>query len=164
MTLPYHTPLTPAEQASAGITPAKPLALADKVRSSELDPLNHVNNARYFEWFERLRVAHSEACGLATFRGDIDGPRIVIRSGTIHYRQEMRMGEDYVVTCACTAFRRTSYSLAQEVWSGGTLRATFACVMVLRTPDGKEGYPIPEAVRQHFIQTEGAAPEGAAKG
>lgn len=159
MDLPYHTPLTPEQQAQAGITPAKPLALADKVRSSELDPLNHVNNARYFEWFERLRVAHSEQIGLAAFRGAPDGPRTVIRSGTIHYRQEMLMGEDYVVTCACTAFRRTSYSLTQEIWSGGTLRATFDCVMVLRTPDGSAGYPIPDDIRRYFEDIEGAVPE-----
>lgn len=156
MDLPYHTPLTAAQQAKAGISPAKPLALADKVRSSELDPLNHVNNARYFEWFERLRVAHAEQIGLAVFRGDADGPRIVIRSGTIHYRREMLMGEDYVVTCACTALRRTSFSLAQEIWSGGTLRASFDCVMVLRTPDGRAGYPIPEHIRTYLAEVEGA--------
>lgn len=159
MDIPYHTPLNAAQQAQVGITPPKPLALADKVRSSELDPLNHVNNARYFEWFERLRVAHSEHIGLSAFRGGPDGPRIVIRSGTIHYRREMLLGEDYVVTCGCTAFRRTSFSLAQEVWSGGSLRASFDCVMVLRTADGSAGFPIPEQIRSYFSDEEGAVEE-----
>lgn len=159
MDLPYHTPLSAAQQAWAGIAPPKPLALADKVRSSELDPLNHVNNARYFEWFERLRVAYSGQIGLAAFRGAPDAPRTVVRSGTIHYRREMLMGEDYIVTCACTAFRRTSFSLAQELWSGGTLRATFDCVMVLRTFDGAAGYPIPDDIRRYFSEVEGAAAE-----
>lgn len=158
MSVPYLTPLTPEQQAQLGISPAKPLALADKVRSSELDPLNHVNNARYFEWFERLRVAYIEHIGLAEYRGDANGPRIVIRSGMIHYRQEMLMGEDYIVTCACKAFRKTSFTLAQEVWSGGTLRADFECVMVLRTQDGQAGYPIPDAIRAYF-EKEGATSE-----
>ena len=63
MDMPFHTPLTAEQQASAGINPAKPLALRDKVRFSELDVLNHVNNARYIEWFERLRILCARPCG-----------------------------------------------------------------------------------------------------
>lgn len=159
MNLPFHTPLCSDQQASAGITPAKPLALADKVRFSELDVLNHVNNARYIEWFERLRIAYMQHIGLSAYRGAADAPRIVIRSGTIHYREEMRIDESYVVTCACTAFRRTSFTLAQELWSGGTLRATFDCVMVLRSADGSAGFAIPDALRAYFSETEGARAE-----
>lgn len=159
MNMPYHTPLSPEQQAQAGIVPAKPLALADKVRFSELDVLNHVNNARYIEWFERLRIAYMQHIGLSAYRGAAEAPRIVIRSGTIHYKEEMRIDESYVVTCACTAFRRTSFSLAQELWSGGTLRATFDCVMVLRAHNGKSGYPIPDHVRIYFEDTEGARAE-----
>lgn len=157
MTMPYHTPLSAAQQARAGIMSAKTLALADKVRFSELDVLNHVNNARYIEWFERLRIAYIQHIGLSAYRGGPDAPRIVIRSGTIHYKQEMRMDESYVVTCTCIAFRRTSFTLAQELWSGGTLRATFECILVLRSPDGTAGFPIPEAIRTWFRETEGAA-------
>ena len=60
MALVYNTPLSAAQQAVAGIDPVQPLAMADRVRFSELDVLNHVNNAVYMEWFERLRVRYSQ--------------------------------------------------------------------------------------------------------
>ncbi|MGB3243950.1 MAG: acyl-CoA thioesterase [Sulfitobacter sp.] len=159
MTLPYHTPLSVPQQSGAGIKPTQPLAMADQVRFSELDALNHVNNAVYMEWFERLRIRYVQDWGLSQFDSALD-PRIVIRSGTIHYRQEMRMDEDYIATCGCTAYRNTSFTLCQQLWAGGTLRATFDCVMVLLLPDGTGRYQIPSAVRSRFGATDRADFEG----
>lgn len=157
MTLPYHSPLSPRLQSDLGITPPAPLAMADKVRFSELDALNHVNNAVYMHWFERLRIRYTQDWGMSRYRSAGQDPRIVIRSAEIHYRQEMRMDEDYVVTCGCTGFRNTSFSLAQTLWSDGTLRATFACVLVLLNPDGSGRLPIPKRVCDRFGQIDGAA-------
>lgn len=160
MTLPYHTPLSADEQARVGIDPAAPYAVADKVRFSELDVLNHVNNAVYFQWFERVRVLYTQHFGLSRNFGSGTGPRIVIRSGTIHYKQEMLLHEDYVVTCGCTAYRNTSFTMHQELWADGTQRASFDCVLVLLKPDGSGRYPIPQDVREHFITVDGAQFEG----
>ncbi|GLQ26642.1 acyl-CoA thioesterase [Sulfitobacter pacificus] len=160
MTLLYHTPLTPAQQVVAGIDPVQPLAVADRVRFSELDVLNHVNNTVYLEWFERLRVRYSQEWGISNYGAGGVNPRIVIRSGNIHYRQEMRMDEDYIATCRCSAFRTNSYTLAQQIWSAGTLRATFDCVLVLLQPDGSGRFAIPDAIRARFIAVDGATQEG----
>ena len=160
MTLKYHQPLTQAEQVALGITSPAPLAMADQVRFSELDVLNHVNNAVYMQWFERVRVKYTQINGLARSLGGGQGPRIVIRSASIHYRQEMVLDEDYVVTCACTAFRDTSFSMHQELWSDATLRATLDCVLVLLQPDGSGRYPISETLRSHSIENDGAVFEG----
>ena len=159
MTLPYHTPLDAAQQASAGIDPAQPLAMGDQVRVSELDVLNHVNNAVYMEWFERLRIRYVQDWGISSYQYATD-PRIVIRSGTIHYKQEMRMDENYITTCGCVAYRNTSFTLCQQLWAGGTMRARFDCVLVLLQPDGSGGYPIPEPVRSRFATTDKATFEG----
>ena len=160
MALIYHTPLSPAQQAVEGIDPVQPLAMADRVRFSELDVLNHVNNAVYMEWFERLRIRYCQDWGISDYSGDPANPRIVIRSGNIHYRQEVRMDEDYVVTCGCTSFRTNSYALRQQLWSGGTLRATFDCVLVLLTHDGRARQPLSDAVQTRFRQVDGAKQEG----
>jgi acyl-CoA thioester hydrolase len=156
MVLIYHTPLSPAQQAVAGIDPVQPLAMADQVRFSELDPLNHVNNVAYMTWFERLRVRYSQDWGISNYRSGTDNPRIVIRSGQIHYRQEMRLDEDYVVTCACSGFRTNSYALTQQLWSAGSLRATFDCVMVLLTADGSGKHALPDALCDRFQQVDSA--------
>lgn len=160
MTLLYHTPLEAEAQLAFGLPFPQPLAMADQVRFSELDVLNHVNNAVYMQWFERVRVRYTQLWGIARYLGEGDGPRIVIRSGTIHYRQEMLMDEDYVVTCGCSAFRNTSFSMEQQLWAGGALRATFDCVLVLLKQDGSGRYPIPEDVKQRFVEIDGARAEG----
>lgn len=160
MSLIYHTPLSAAQQAVAGIEPVQPLALADRVRFSELDVMNHVNNTVYMEWFERLRIRYCLDWGVTDYRRREQPSRVVIRSGTIHYRQEMLADEDYIVTCGCTAFRTSSYSLAQQLWSGGTLRATFDCVLVHLEPDGSARQPLSDTLKARFATVDEATAEG----
>lgn len=155
MSLIYHTPLSPEQQRAAGLPEPQPLAMADRVRFSELDILKHVNNAAYMGWFEKLRVRYSQERGISTYGGG-SNPRIVVRSGEIHYRQEMVMDEDYIATCRCAAFRNTSYTLNQQIWSGGTLRASFDCVLVLLEPDGSGRRPLPDDLRARFMDLDGA--------
>ena len=155
MTLIYHTPLSADQQRDAGITDPQPLALADQVRFSDLDTNNHVNNCTYFEWFERVRIRYTQ---MLTENGLLTppGPRVVIRSGSIRYLHEILDREDYIVTCRCTAFRNTSYGLAQQVWVKGQLRATFDCVLVLLERDGSARFPLPAALKQHFLDVDRA--------
>ena len=150
MTLRYHTALTPQEQLDFGLNTPQPLAIADKVRFAELDILRHVNNKAYMTWFETLRVAYGDLYTLGLYPKGEPLPRVVIRSGEVRYIEEMLMGEDYVTTAGVTAFRNTSYTIHQELWSGGRLRATFDCVIVTLYPDGAGRYPLPDAVRAHF--------------
>lgn len=154
MNIPYLTPLTPDQQRLFGIEPPQPLAIVDRVRFSELDVLNHVNNVAYLEWFERLRVRYSQAWGITRYQGDADAPRIVIRSGEIRYHAEVRMDENYAATARCLAYRNTSYTLRQEIWAAGTLRATFDCVMVMLEQDGTTRRPLPAALRARFAQVD----------
>ncbi len=155
MTLAYHTPLSPDQQRAAGLTQPQSLAMADQVRFSDLDTNNHVNNAVYFEWFERLRIRYTQSLieqGLM----DAPGPRVVIRSGSIRYLHELLEREDYIVTCRCTAFRNTSYALAQQIWVGGQLRATFDCVLVMLNRDGTGRFALPDRLKHHFEAADGA--------
>lgn len=158
MTLIYHTPLDAETQRAHGLAPTQPLAMADRVRFSEIDALNHVNNVAYMSWFERMRIRYMQDWGISTYNSAAN-PRIVIRSGQIHYRQEMVLDEDYIATCGCTLWRNTSFSLRQQVWSGSTLRTTFDCVIVLLTPDGSGKYAIPDAVKTRFADVDGAQEE-----
>ncbi|MEM1074457.1 MAG: acyl-CoA thioesterase [Pseudomonadota bacterium] len=155
----YHTPLAPTEQSAFGLVQPEPLAIADRVRFGELDVLQHVNNAVYMQWFEQVRVRYTQLWGLSRSYKDGSGPRIVIRSGAIHYQREMFLDEIYAVTCRCTAYRRTSFSLHQEIWSAGSQRATFDCVLVLLNPDGAERWPLPSDLMERFREIDGAHPE-----
>ncbi|WP_439521951.1 acyl-CoA thioesterase [Marivita sp.] len=153
--LPYLTPLSPDQQRSLGLTEAWPLAIADRVRFSELDPLNHVNNVAYLIWFEIGRVTYFKHIGLSSYDDGAEEPRIVIRRGEMEWLQEMRADEEYVVRSRTVAYRSTSFTLKQEVWSGGTKRADFTCVIVLLYPDGSGRMPIPKRIIEHFHQVDG---------
>ncbi|NIZ12229.1 thioesterase family protein [Phaeobacter sp. HF9A] len=153
----FLTPLNPAEQLSYGLSLPAPMAMADRVRFSEIDLLHHVNNKAYLDWFEALRVQYFNDFFLEHF--DLDAlPRHVVRNADIHYIKEMVLGESYMTTARVLSFRRTSYTLEQQIWSGD-LRASMVGVMVFRTPDGSAGYPIPDSLRQQFIDLDGATDE-----
>jgi acyl-CoA thioester hydrolase len=82
-------------------------------------------------------------------------PRTVMRNANVHYVKEMVEGESYITTARVLSFRRTSYVMEQQIWSGD-LRARLEAVMVLRTPDGVSGYPIPEKLAAQFREIDGA--------
>ncbi|WP_339759856.1 thioesterase family protein [uncultured Sulfitobacter sp.] len=158
MKLVYHSPLSADQQRDAGLTEPQPLAMADQVRYSDLDTNNHVNNCTYFEWFERLRIRYTQTL-LEQGLMDAPGPRVVIRSGSIRYLHELLEREDYIVTCRCTGFRNTSYSISQQIWVGGQLRATFDCVLVMLKKDGSGRYPLPDRLKRHFENHDKATAE-----
>jgi len=92
MDLPFHAPLSADQQRAAGLPAPAPLAIADIVHHDDLDSLDHVNNTRYFVWFERLRVRHMAHYGIGLLN-DAASPRIVIRSGEVRFVAELRGGE-----------------------------------------------------------------------
>ncbi|MFP7672781.1 acyl-CoA thioesterase [Marivita sp. S0852] len=153
--LPYLTPLTADQQQAAGLPTQWPLAIADRVRFAELDPLNHVNNVAYLIWFESARVAYFKHINLTTYENAATEPRIVIRRGEMDWLQEMRADEDYVIVSKTIACRTTSFTMHQEIWSAGTKRAEFKCVIVLLHPDGTGRLAIPDPIRAYFHDVEG---------
>lgn len=148
--LPYHTPLTPEQQRAAGLPDTWPLALADRVRFGELDPLNHVNNVAYLSWLESARVAYFKHIGLSLYKDSTREPRLVVRRGEIDWLREMRADEDYVIGTRTTAYRNTSFTMMQEIWSGGHKCAEFLSVIVLLQPDGSGRMPLPDPIRAYF--------------
>ncbi|MQY41515.1 acyl-CoA thioesterase [Epibacterium sp. SM1969] len=158
MELRFHTPLSAEEQLAHGISEPQAMAMADRVRFAEVDMLRHVNNKAYLEWFETSRVVHFNYLCMPHFK-DMPEPRTVLRNANVHYIQEMKLNEPYIATTTIKRFRRTSYVQEQQIWSGGVLRCRMEGVMVLRTPDGSEGYPLPESLKEYWRDGEGAVPE-----
>lgn len=153
MTLIYHTPL-PREDLRAQNVPDKwPLGIADRVHYGDLDTNSHVNNAVYLKWFENIRVQYFRIWNILEFRkGD---PRVVLKSLSVDYHKEMFMNEDYVVTARTASFRNTSFTQEYAVYSGD-LRVTGQAVIVMLKPDAPEKMALPEALKQRFIEVDGA--------
>ncbi len=159
MELRYHTPLSAAEQLAHGLSEPQPLAIADRVRYSEIDVLRHVNNVAYMVWFETMRVEYFTRLCAPLYEPDAVLPRTVLRNADIRYVREMVENEDYIATARVSAFRRTSYSMEQQIWAGD-LRATLSGVMVMLDPAGPGRLPLPEALRDVFLTRDGARAEG----
>lgn len=153
-TIPFHTPLTREQQLEAGLTEDWPMAMADKVRFGEIDVLGHVNNAAYLSWFETVRTRYVREWGLTGYDPKVD-PRIVIRSGEIHYVKEMLRDEEYIVTARTSAYRNTSFTVDAELWSKD-LRARFSCVLVTLEPDGSARRPLPKDFVARICDIDGA--------
>lgn len=154
MNLRYHAPLSPGEQLAHGLAAPQPLAMADRVRYAEIDRLDHVNNKAYMSWFETLRVEYFDRF-CAPFWGDRARPRTVLRNAEIRFFREMLMGESYIATARVVAFRRASYTIEQQLWSGD-MRARFDGVMVMLRPDGGGRDPLPAALCRRFVAVDGA--------
>jgi acyl-CoA thioester hydrolase len=156
MTLKYLTQLTAQDQQDQGLPHVFPVAFADKVRFSEIDSQNHVNNKAYFEWFERARTHLFADHMLPLFSGTGTRPGVGEHSASIRYHKEMLIGESYIVTARVSEFRNTSVTIEQLVWSDD-LRASMSAVLVLLDPGGSGAkFPLPDFLRQHFIDVDGA--------
>lgn len=155
MTLTYLTPLSPDAQIAQGLQPPQPMALADRVRHTEIDALGHVNNRAYLEWAERLRVAYFDHLVWPVL-GDVPRPRTVVHSMSVRYLAEMFPDADYIATARVSAFRNSSYTMDQQIWSGGSLHAQIDVVMVLLAPEGPGRVPIPPELREILTVRDGA--------
>lgn len=158
MELRYHTPLSPEEQRAFGLDTPQTLAMADRVRFAELDSQNHVNNKAYLSWFEAVRVSYFDRFCLGHFNGV--RPRILLHSVHLRYVREMLRDEDYVATARVAAFRQTSFTMDQQLWSGD-LRARMSAVVVLGTPDGDGRVALPDPLRAQFVEMDRALDETA---
>lgn len=158
MTTPFLTLLDPDALAAFGVPDDWRFGMADRVRFSELDALNHVNHATYLSWFEMLRVHYVRDIGLASY--DLkSGPELVLKAIECAYHAPMHLGEDYVVTTRTASFRRTSFRMEYAVFAP-TLRVEGSALVVLLDRATGEKAPIPDAVRSAFVARDSATEDG----
>lgn len=153
MTLIYHTPLTREDLRAQNVPDSWPFGIADRVHYGDLDTNSHVNNAVYLKWFENIRVQYFQAWDILKFQAG--EPRVVLKSLAVEYHKEMFMNEDYVVAARTASFRNTSFRQEYAVYSGD-LRVTGQAVIVMLQPDAPEKMALPDALKQRFIQVDGA--------
>lgn len=137
-----------------------PYGMKDMVRFSELDPLNHVNNAAYLSWFETARIGYIMEYGLTGMTHSTADPQIVVRRQIVDYLKPILFGETYVVAMRSTRIKPSSLVMEYAVFVGPELRATGETVIVSLTHDGTARQPWrPDAV-QRMIERDGAKAVG----
>ncbi len=153
MTVPFLTALTANDLQGLGIPAPWSFGYADKVRYGEIDMLQHVNNGVYLKWFENLRVRYFVERGIWTL-GD-NQPKVVIRNAGLHFRSEVKLGHDYVLTARTTSMGNTSFTMDYGVWVDGQLTTTGDAVLVTIDENGKK-CALPDHVKKVFSSLDGA--------
>lgn len=122
------------------------------VRSTELDPLGHVNNARYLEYLEWGRFEWFSETG---FPIDLFGSgrvSAVIVNVNINFRREARLGDRLRIETRLVHQGRSSFRFAQEVVQVEDGERVCDALVTGATFDTVEraSIPIPDEVRRHF--------------
>jgi acyl-CoA thioester hydrolase len=125
-----------------------PVTVEFPIHWGEMDAFGHVNNARFFTWFESSRIAFFQAAGITTERrGDV-AP--ILAAAHCDYLVPVVYPVRLVVGAVATKLGNTSLTLEHAVWKLGAeeqLLARGTSVVVLLNYVTGEKVRVPEAVR-----------------
>jgi acyl-CoA thioester hydrolase len=143
----------PLPRISSSIVPAASpggrFAVANEIGVlwSDLDALGHVNNARYFTWFEETRLAYFRTVGFDLTADALVKP--VLASTSIDYLRSVCWPDTVRVEGKVSRLGRTSLTMDYRVTSvgQGTVVATGSAVIVLLAPNTNRPAQIPDTYR-----------------
>lgn len=85
------------------------------VRSYEVDVNGHVNHAVYHQYAEHARMEHVRAAGLSQPALDAHGITVVLLSTTVHFRAELRHGEQVEVDSEIAFTDRKPFTMRHRI-------------------------------------------------
>lgn len=133
-----------------------PITVRFPVHWSEMDAYGHVNNARYFSWFETVRIAYLHQVGLVNPQGTTSDVGPIIANTSADYLKPVVFPANLVVGARVSRIGNTSFTMeyAVEDEAGTRYARGSAVVVTLRYP-AMEKVPVPENVRAAIEQVEG---------
>jgi len=90
-----------------------PIALSLPVQWSEMDALGHVNNARFFTWFESARIALFARIGIATSGPSSIGP--ILATTTCDFLRPVVYPATVRVSARVSRVGETSITMEYEI-------------------------------------------------
>ncbi len=115
------------------------------VRFSDVDVYGHVNNVKYFEYYQEARIDF-----LRSMRSD-DEPHLatVVARIDVDYRRPILFRpEPYVVRTWVTRVGTSSYSLASDISDDDTVLSRAQAVLVAFDMNSQRSRPLRDAERQ----------------
>ena len=113
-----------------------------KVRSYEVDRLGHVNHAVYHQYAELARVGGFEAAGLQWSKMVEAGIGPVLLSSTVHFRRELRAGDEFDVTCELRFRGGKTFRLDTLITKlDGTVSAEITCLLGVMDLERRKLHP-----------------------
>lgn len=124
-----------------------------EVRSTEIDMLGHVNNAKYLEYLEWGREKWYEEVGISFADMRKQGLGTVTVKITIQYRKEVRMGEKLTIVTQPLTKGRKSFTLEQIICNEQQEKVTEAEVVVaVISLKERRAVPLPDRILEIFAQ------------
>jgi acyl-CoA thioester hydrolase len=130
-----------------------PVTVEFPLHWGEMDAFGHVNNARYFTWFESARIAFFLKAGLAMEHRAEVAP--ILAAAHCDYLEPVVFPARLVVGARATKLGNTSLTLEHAVWPVGEPEHFFArgtSVVVLLNYATGEKVRIPDALRAAITQ------------
>ena len=85
------------------------------VRSYEVDVNGHVNHAVYHQYAEHARMEHFRAAGLSQAQLAEHGLTVVLLATTVHFRAELRAGEELEVDSEMRFGAGRTFTMAHQL-------------------------------------------------
>lgn len=129
------------------------------VRFSDVDVYGHVNNVKYFEYYQEARLAFLISLGRET--GE-EGFRLVVARLDVDYKRPILFrAEPYVVESWVTRVGRSSFDVASEIRDGDTVLSRAHAALVSFDLAEQRSRPLTEGERRRLLEVaELAQPAG----
>jgi len=131
-----------------------PVVLRLPLLWGDMDALGHVNNTRYFRWFESARIAYFERIGLRVSEPSAIGP--ILAATTCDFLRPLNYPADLSVGACVPTMGRTSFTMEYAVAlsiAPNQHCARGSGVIVLINYESGEKVPIPDAMRDAIEAT-----------
>jgi acyl-CoA thioester hydrolase len=117
------------------------------VRWSDVDAYRHVNNVKYFEFFQEARIQY-----LLDLRNDGEwGHQVVARTDVDYRRPLLFRSSPYQLHSWVSHVGTRSFAIAGEIRDGGTVLATGEVVMVCFDKQTQRATDMPAAQRAALL-------------
>jgi acyl-CoA thioester hydrolase len=134
-----------------------PVKVEFPIHWGEMDAFGHVNNARFFTWFESSRIAYFQAVGVAT--QPVTGLAPILAAAHCDYLEPVVFPIRLAVGTRATKLGNTSLTLEHAVWAAESPDRVFArgsTVVVLLDYATGARVRVPDSIRAAIASLQGA--------
>ena len=118
-----------------------------RVRWSDVDAYGHVNNVKYFEYYQEARIAFLATCGQTLLRSEGTEQFVVARL-TVDYRRAMLFRlEPFSIDSWVTRIGTSSYDVRSQIRDGDEVLSRATAVLVAYDLASSRARPLSDAER-----------------
>jgi acyl-CoA thioester hydrolase len=118
-------------------------------RFSDVDIYGHVNNVKYFEYYQEARLAFLTSLGRAEDAGQF---AVVVARVDVDYKRPILFRtEPYAVESWVTRVGKSSFGLAAQIKDGDTVLSQAEAVLVTFDLESQAARPLTDTERERLV-------------